>query len=178
MVDGDCFAPSNLNRQLLCDMDGISRPKAQVAKEKARAANPLTEVEAFQSVLGEKNAEQLMCGMDLVLDALDNIEGRFVLAESAHRLKIPFIHAAATGWWGQISTFPAESSRNLASIYGERRSRDAAEISMGVPGPTPAVIGSLEAMEAIRILSGRKPAYANQLFYFDGESGRMEVLPL
>jgi molybdopterin-synthase adenylyltransferase len=178
VVDGDTFAPSNLNRQLLCETQHLSKPKALVAKARVHAINPFVEVDAFPEILDDTNAEALLQGMDLVLDALDNLPGRFVLAEIAHRLGIPFIHAAATGWWGQVSTFMPDSTLDLTSIYGTKRSRDPAEIAMGVLGPAPALIGSLQSFEAIRLLSGRKPAYVNRLLFFDGESGVMELVPL
>ena len=128
--------------------------------------------------MDETNVDGLVRGMDLVLDALDNLQGRFVLADAARRFGIPFIHGAATGWWGQVSTFLPGSPLSLTAIYGTARSRDAAEIAMGVLGPAPSLIASLQVFEAIRLLGGRKPAYADRLLFFDGESGVMELLSL
>jgi molybdopterin-synthase adenylyltransferase len=178
LVDGDAFAPSNLNRQWLCDTEHLSQPKALVAEQQVRAINPLVEVEAFPEILEESNADSLVRGVDLILDALDNLPGRFLLAEIARRLEIPFLHAAATGWWGQVSTFMPGSPQDLSAIYGTRKSRDPTEVAMGVLGPAPSVIASLQAFEAIRLLAGRNPAYANRLLFFDGESGVMELIPL
>lgn len=176
LVDGDVFISSNLNRQLLCDTHQLSRPKAQVAAEAVQDINPLVAVEAFQQMAERENVGKLLPGMDLIVDALDNLPSRFLLADAARSLNLPFIHAAVAGWWGQITTFLPQSERDLKSIYGERSTRDAEELSLGVLGPTAAVIGSLEALEAIRILCGRNPAYADQLLYFDGESGRAETI--
>lgn len=178
VLDCDEFAPSNLNRQWLCDVKRISRNKAEVAAARIQAVNPFVLTEAFVEALNEKNTDRMVAGMDLVLDALDNLEGRFLLAGAARRARIPFVHAAATGWWGQVSTFLPDSPYDLAQIYGTRKSRDPAEDQEGVLGPTAAVIGSLEALEAIRILAGKKPSYAGRLLYFDGETGRTEILPL
>ena len=178
LVDGDTFAATNLNRQWLCDTRNLSQPKALVAERQVRAINPLVEVEAVPEILDETNAEGLVRGMDLVLDALDNLPGRFLLAEIAHRMGIPFLHGAATGWWGQVSTFMPDSTLALQAIYGARRNRDAKEIAMGVLGPAPSVIASLQAFEAIRLLSRKSPAYANRLLFFDGESGAIELIPL
>jgi molybdopterin-synthase adenylyltransferase len=178
VLDSDVFVTSNLNRQWLCDTRDIDRPKAPVAEERARSINPFILVESLNLTLNEENAEELMRGMDLVLDALDNIPGRYAAAGAAIRLAIPFIHAAVAGWWGQVSTFLPGSSRDLKNIYGRAHARDRVEESMGVLGPTAAVIGSLEALEAMRILAGRKPAYADRLLYFDGEGGQLEIIPL
>jgi molybdopterin/thiamine biosynthesis adenylyltransferase len=178
LVDGDLFVQSNLNRQLFCDTRRLSHPKAQVAGEQVRIVNPFVEVEVFNEELERGNVETLIGGMDLVLDALDNIETRFLVAETARQLSIPLIHAAVAGWWGQISTFLPGSAIDLGAVYGKRRSRHPSEDTVGVLGATAAVIASLEALEALRILCGRKSVYAEQLLYFDGETGRTEVVPL
>jgi molybdopterin/thiamine biosynthesis adenylyltransferase len=178
LVDGDVFAASNLNRQLLSDTRGLSRPKVLVAQETVQGVNPLVEVEAIGATLGEANADGLVRGSDLVLDALDNIEGRLILAKAARQLAVPFIHGAVAGWWGQVSTFLPNSPYDLSMIYGTQRSRDPAEQEIGVLGGTAAIIGSLQALEAVRILCGRPPAYRDALLYFDGESGRMEMSSL
>jgi molybdopterin/thiamine biosynthesis adenylyltransferase len=128
--------------------------------------------------MDEDNVESLIKGMDLVVDALDDLPVRFLLAEAAKHAKIPFIHAAATGWWGQISTFLPGSFFDLHDVYGQETEQDPAVEMMGALGPAPAVIGGLAAFEAIRLLSGRNSAYADQLLYLDGESGRMDVVPL
>jgi molybdopterin/thiamine biosynthesis adenylyltransferase len=178
LVDCDSFAPSNLNRQWLSEVANLSRPKAEIAREKVAAINPFVEVEAMCMLMEEHEAESLVAGTDLVLDALDNIDGRFVLAEAAARVGVPFIHAAVAGWWGQITTFLPGSGAGLRKVYGNRRRKDAAEEAAGVLGPTAAVIGSLQAFEALRLLAGRTPIYENRLLYFDGESGSIEILPL
>jgi len=177
VVDGDVFAPGNLNRQLLCDTTRIDRPKAEAAAETIRNINPLIRAEAVPEIMQEHNVGRLVEGMHLVLDALDNLPGRFILARAARRAGIPFIHGAVAGWWGQVTTLEPESPHGLESVYGRSKSRDPAEEPLGVLGPTAAVIGSLQAFEAVRILSGKKPAYSEQLLYFDGEAGRTEMIP-
>jgi len=178
LADGDAFAHSNLNRQLLSDIRQLDRQKALVGKERVQAVNPLVEVEAFPVFVSEENVDEMIRGVDLVLDALDNLPGRFLLAEAARRSKIPFVHAAVAGWWGQISTFLPDAASDLKMIYGGRRMRDSVEESVGVLGPLAAVIGSMEALEALRLLSGKEPAFAGRLLYYEGESGRVEIVPL
>jgi molybdopterin/thiamine biosynthesis adenylyltransferase len=128
--------------------------------------------------MDEGNAGDMIGEMDLVVDALDDLPGCFILAEAAKHTRVPYIHAAATGWWGQISTFLPGSLFGMHDVYGHETERDPAVEMMGVLGPAPAVIGSLAAFEAIRLLSGRNSAYADHLLYLDGESGRMDVIPL
>ena len=161
---------------MFCDTEQLSRSKAEVAAEKVRAINPFVEIRAFPLLLDGQNGEELIGGADLALDALDNLAGRFILAEAARRLNIPFIHAAATGWWGQIATFLPDSPFSLKNVYGDRRTRDPAEEALGVIGPAPAIIAGMEVFEAMRILIGRKPAFSEGLLYFDGESGQTQMI--
>ncbi len=178
LVDPDVFVASNLNRQWMSDTAVLGRSKAATAAERVRAINPLVEVEAHAVELDVNNAFELLNGIGLAIDALDNLTARFDLEAGAVRRSIPFIHGAVAGWWGQISTFMPGSDHSLTEIYGARRQRDPAEEAMGVLGPTAAVVGSLQAMEAMRILTGREPAYKDRLLYFDGETGTSTILPL
>jgi len=178
LVDGGVFVPSNLNRQWWCDIQALSSLKAEVAGRQVRSINPLIEVEVLPTLMDENNAQSFVEGMDLVVDTLDDLAGHFLVAETAKRLGVSLIHAAATGWWGQISTFLPESFFDMHSVYGRGEEQSEPDEVMGVLGPAPAVIGGLAAFEAIRLLSGRNSAYADQLLYLDGESGRMDVIPL
>jgi len=178
LVDGGVFVPSHLNRQWLCDTPALSRPKAEVAGGRVPSINPLIAVEVFPTLMDENNVDSLVEGMDLVIDALDDLAGHFLLAETAKRMEVPFIYAAATGWWGQLSTFLPGSFMDMHSIYGYEEEPDEPDEVMGVLAPAPAVIGGLAAFEAIRLLAGRNSAYADQLCYLDGESGRLEVIHL
>ncbi|SMC22811.1 Molybdopterin or thiamine biosynthesis adenylyltransferase [Desulfacinum hydrothermale DSM 13146] len=176
--DGDTFAPSNLNRQWFSSSDTLGQPKAAVAAAVCRRLNPFVRLTALQLVLDQDTAERSIAGAQVVIDAVDNLAARFLLDRTRKSLRIPFIHGAVAGWLGQLTTFLPESPLTLRSIYGDRLERDPSEASLGVLGPTAAVIGSLEALEAIRVLAGRAPAHAGQLLYFDGESGSIHVVPL
>lgn len=178
MADGDRFAPSNLNRQWLCDTTRMDQPKAAVGREWLERINPFVEVDPRDVLITEENAAALLEGADLVLDAFDNIPGRLVAARAAAERRLPFIHGAVAGWWGQMVTLMPDSRIDLGAIYGTRRARDPAEKALGVLGSAAAVIGSLQAMEATRLLSGRTPAYAERMLYFDGEAGTMELIAL
>lgn len=178
LLDGDAFAPSNLNRQWFSEVGQLGRYKAHVVREGILRINPFIEIEAFNIPLDESNGERLLHNMSLCVDALDNLKTRFVLAEMCRRMGISFVHGAVAGWWGQISTFLPESPFSLDNIFAGRRTRDPGEESLGVPGFTASLIGSLQAMETIRILAGKEPCYSGKLLYFDGESGQTTLMPL
>ncbi|MBZ4660484.1 MAG: UBA/THIF-type binding protein [Desulfacinum sp.] len=176
--DSDTFASSNLNRQWFSCTDTLGRPKAAVAATVCRRINPFVRVTALQVTLDESTLHELAAGAHVLIDAVDNLPARFLMDRARRDYGIPFIHGAVAGWLGQLTTFLPESPLGLEHIYGERRERHASEQALGVLGPTAAVIGSLQALEAIRVLAGRPPAHAGRLLYFDGESGMMHVVPL
>ena len=178
LVDGDHFAPSNLNRQWFCDAESLGRNKAEIARDRIFKINPLLDVAAVPSHFGDSNAHQILDSVDLVLDALDNLPSRFQLFESARKLGLPLIHGAVAGWWGQVTTFMPGSAAHLDQVYGEHRHRSEAEEGLGVLGPAAALIGSIQSMEALRLLAGLSPAYAGSLLYYDGESGEQVRVPL
>jgi len=178
LLDPDIFVSSNLNRQWFSETATLGRSKAETAAERVLAINPFVEVEHHSLRLGEEKAFHLLAETRVAVDALDNLKARFALEAGARKRDIPFIHGAVAGWWGQMVTFPAHSPHSLQTIYGAMRHRDPAEEAMGVLGPTASVIGSLQAMETLRILAGRNPAHADRLLYFDGDTGAFTTLPL
>ncbi len=177
LVDGDVFAVTNLNRQWFSDLDSLGRNKADTARKRLGRINPFVEVEALPCTLDASNAMQLLDTMDLVVDAVDNLPSRFELFEAAQRAGIPFIHGAVAGWWGQVATFLPGSRTHLHQVYGGRRERAEAEEHLGVLGATAALIGSLQALEAVRLLAGRRPAHAENWLYYDGETGEQVRVP-
>lgn len=180
LVDSGDFDQSSLNRQWFCDIKEIARPKVESTKDRVRLINPFIDVEVFHTYIDDKSVTYLVEGMDIIIDALDCLKGRFLLASTAKRLGLPFIHSAAVGWWGQLCTFLPDSLLDLHSVYGYGYGYEHDEESklMGVLGPAPAVIGGLAAFEAIRLITGKNPAYADQLCYLDGENGRVDVIQL
>ncbi len=178
IIDGDAFAASNLNRQWFSTVPDLGRPKAQVAGEVVSRINPLVRVEAVAEMLTEDSVDGLLEGMHLALDALDNLPARYVVADGARKAGIPFIHAAVSGWWGQVSTFLPEFAHGVRNIYGGKTSRDPVEDAMGVLGPTASLTGNLQVFEAMRLILGKPPAYTHRLAYFDGETGTLEHIPL
>ena len=89
VADGDVFEPSNLNRQLLSEVPLLGVSKARAAAERIRRVNPEVSVEAVESFLTEENAQSLIASCDAVLDGLDNIESRRILAQACGRAGIP-----------------------------------------------------------------------------------------
>ena len=98
-VDGDVFEPSNLNRQILSQEALLGVPKARAARERVQAVNSAVTVRAVESFLDGDNADGLVRGQDLVLDALDNAGARLILEDACARQGVTIVHGAIQGWW-------------------------------------------------------------------------------
>ena len=97
VVDGDVFEPSNLNRQLLSSVPVLGISKVGAAAEHIARVNPETEVDAVEDFLTEENVHSLITGCDVVLDALDNIPSRKILASACSEAGIPYVYGAISG---------------------------------------------------------------------------------
>ncbi len=151
LIDSDVIEEHNLNRQLLSSLDVLNRAKVEVAAERVRAINPAVTVTPLQTVFSSDNGRELMQGADLVLDGLDTIPARLELAKICHEMSIPLVHGAIAGWYGQVATqMPGEDIS--PQIFGMSPPNKGIESDMGNPSFTPAVVGSLQAAEACKIL--------------------------
>jgi molybdopterin/thiamine biosynthesis adenylyltransferase len=110
VVDGDVFESSNLNRQLLSDVPRLGISKAKAAADHVVRVNPDVSVEAVGEFLTESNAAALLAGCDAVMDALDNIQSRKILASACETAKIPYVYGAIQGWVAQAGiSMPGEN---------------------------------------------------------------------
>lgn len=179
VCDPDRFEESNLNRQALARGDRLGRPKAECAAEEAAALNPAVEVRAVVAQAGADNLPRLLAGTEVVLDCLDNLPARYELEAAAREAGVTYVHAAVAGFEGFVMTV-APGDPGLAGLYGpEPTAKEAsAETRMGVPTPTPAVVGTLQAWEAARVLLGRPALSGGRVLHLDLELPATEVFTL
>lgn len=164
-VDGDVFDETNLNRQILSNEDTLGESKALIAQKRMKLVNPLIEVKPITSRISEENAEEILFGHDLVIDAIDKIDTRFLLQNMASKLNIPMVHGAIAGWYGQVSTiFPGDNTLN--KIYPTKDIRGL-ESELGNPSFTPATIASIQVSEALKVLLNKGTLLRNKLLYID-----------
>jgi tRNA A37 threonylcarbamoyladenosine dehydratase len=98
LIDGDTFSKSNLNRQILATQETVGLPKARVAKERVEAIDPAIQVCAKEAFLGEQTAPELLGGeFDFVLDCIDNVPAKLLLAEHCRKEQIPLLMCCGTG---------------------------------------------------------------------------------
>lgn len=172
VVDGDVFEPSNLNRQLLSEVPLLGVSKAKAAAAKVSRVNPETEVEAIAGFLTEKNARQLVLSCDAVLDGLDNIDSRRILAKECEKAKIPFIYGAVSGWVAQAAvSMPGDHL--VETLYPE----EVVLKNKSVLSFTPALCASIQVALCVKLLTGR-PVETGKLFYFDLLNQEFESIPI
>ena len=180
LVDEDAFDLSNLNRQTLATIADLGIDKSAVAAEKVRLINPYVKTTVFNEHVDQNNIDKVIGDSDIVIDALDNVLTRVIVSRTAKEKGIPYIHGAIHGTLGQITVFLPNSDKtyeemfNLPSI-GKELDDDTIEtlkgVTSGVPpviGPTPNLIGCLEAFEAYKIITGvGKVTVAPKILTFD-----------
>ncbi|MBN2126147.1 MAG: HesA/MoeB/ThiF family protein [Deltaproteobacteria bacterium] len=174
VVDQDVFDETNLNRQALSDMGAIGEGKASKAALAVASFNPGTEVTTHRVRLRSENAAKILMKSHVVVDALDTIRDRFVLEDAARALGIPLVHGALAGFEGRVMTiFPGDPG--LRDLYGGPGGEDpdprSPEALMGVPPLAPALIGTLQAMEVVKILLGRGEVFRNTMVHVALETG-------
>jgi molybdopterin/thiamine biosynthesis adenylyltransferase len=180
LVDKDAYDLSNLNRQTLATIKDLGLVKSQVAAEKVRLINPYVKTTTFNEHIDQTNIDKVISDSDIVIDALDNVLTRVIVSRKAKEKGIPYIHGAIHGTMGQITVFLPNSDKtyeemfNLPSV-GKELDDETIEalknVTSGVPpviGPTPNLIGCLEAFEAYKIITGvGKVTVAPKILTFD-----------
>ncbi len=157
---------SNLNRQILHGERAIGKNKALSARKTLNRINPLVEVTPLTEAIEPENIAALVADARLIVDCLDNFQTRFVLNRYAVQAGLPLIHAGVTGLCGQITFVHPPHTACLACLVPEA---PPAEI-FPILGATAGLLGCLEAMEAIKYLTGTGELLKGRLLFCDGES--------
>jgi adenylyltransferase/sulfurtransferase len=170
LIDRDYVEESNLQRQLLYTEEDTRAglPKAEAARRHLLQANSAIRIEACVSDLNPEDAEELLGGAQVILDGTDNFETRLLINDYAVRESIPWIYGAAVGSYGIAMPILPGDSACFRCIYPEPPAgvQPTCETA-GVMGPVTSVIGSIQAMEAIKILAGRAESVRRKIFRAD-----------
>lgn len=163
VCDGDTIVPSNLNRQLLADMESLGRSKTEAACARAALVNPEAAVEARPVFLTADNALGLIAGHDLALDALDSPAARRILASACRQAGIPLVHGAIRGWYAQAAVILPDSGM-MEQLYP---ADVPAAPDQGSLSPTVGLCAAIQAGEAVKLLCGRPSPLAGRLLWVD-----------
>lgn len=173
IADGDCVEFSNLNRQFLHKTSSIGMLKAESARDTIISLNPDVNVITVPDWITEDNVDLMIRSSNLVIDALDSYDARFILNRAVFRLNKPMIHGAVEGLSGQMTTIIPGETPCLSCLI----ERAPPVRKPPIIGATAGVIGSLQAQEAVKFLTGTGSLMTGRLFIFDGANGIFEILP-
>jgi molybdopterin/thiamine biosynthesis adenylyltransferase len=176
VIDFDTFDETNKNRQPLCSEKSLRKSKTEVAVNMVRSINPGVDITAYRARLTSSNAPKLLFGSDVIADALDNIHDRFTLEKTTKKLRIPLVHGAVAGFEGWMMTiFPDDSG--LKYLYkgeeAKKRNAKSPEAILGVRALAPSIIGTLQAMEVLKIILNRGKIFRNSIAHVDLEKGQL-----
>ena len=177
VVDNDRVGLSNLQRQIIHRTQDEGVGKAQNATTFVLALNPNVTVMPHDVRLDAGNADALVADYDVVLDGTDNFDTRRIVAEACERAGKPLVSGAVSMWDGQVTVF-LPGGRRFADLYPVTPSAEdlpSCEV-VGVMGPITGVIGTLMAMEAIKLITGAGEPLAGRLLLYDGRSARFTEL--
>lgn len=172
IVDMDVVDQSNLNRQILHFGRDIGRKKTASAEEKLQALNPDITVKAIDVKIEESNAVKLIGKADGIVDAMDNYPTRYLLNDVAIAKKIPLFHGGIRGFYGQATTIIPGITPCLKCIFPKAPPKEV----FPVVGVTPGIIGTIQANEVIKFLTGCGELLTNRLFIWDGMQAHAEEL--
>ncbi|ASN05231.1 ThiF family adenylyltransferase [Virgibacillus necropolis] len=169
IIDRDYVELSNLQRQLLFDEEDVEKalPKAIAAKNKLEKINRTTKIEAIVGNVTARNVEELVNGIDVVLDGTDNLSTRFILNDCCYKQGIPFSYGGAVSSRGMNAFFIPQKTPCLRCLIPETLNGGQTCDTIGVIAPIVDMVASLQVTETIKYLTGNEDALRNTLRTFD-----------
>lgn len=180
IVDFDVVDASNLQRQILHNVHRLGQPKTDSARETLTALNPDVKVEPFNVRLGADNVLDIMSGYDVVVDGGDNFPTRYLVNDASLHLKVPVVHGAIFRFEGQASVFQPYEGPCYRCLFPEPPPPELAPscAEAGVLGVLPGIVGSVEAMETIKLLLGIGEPLVGRLLTYDALTEEFRTLKL
>jgi adenylyltransferase/sulfurtransferase len=180
IVDSDEVSTSNLQRQILYTSDDITKPKAETAAVRLRLMNPHVEVSAYPVRFTTENASSVLAGYDIAVDCTDNYSTRYILSDATLRAGIPMVYGAVREFMGQVSVFNYRGGPSYRDLYPEEIHLASGEKPgpPGVMGPLPGIIGSAQACEIIKIITGAGDVLSGRLMQVDMLNQRIDIISL
>jgi sulfur-carrier protein adenylyltransferase/sulfurtransferase len=178
LVDDDRVDESNLHRQVLHTTDRIGMRKVDSAVVALQRANPEVRVQTFPGRLTAANADALVAGQKVVIDATDRLDARYAINDAAVRARVPLIHGSVYRWEGQVTTIMPFRGPCYRCLHPNQPPEELAPDCdvAGVMGVVPGLIGMLQATEALKILLGAGEPLVGRLLHVDALTGRFEEL--
>ena len=174
LADPDVVDRSNLQRQVLYAEADIGRPKVDAAAERLAGLNPHVFVAGYNGAFDAASADELVSGVDLVLDGTDDFGVRFCVNAACVRHGKPLVSGAIGRWTGQIGVFGAQPCYRC--LVPEIPPDAETCVAVGVVGALAGVIGSMMALEAIKLITGAGEALTGRLMIYDALAGETRTV--
>jgi molybdopterin/thiamine biosynthesis adenylyltransferase len=172
IVDADIVELSDLNRQILYSEEDVGEQKVTAAQRKLSRLNSGIEITPVFAKITEENVLSFIEGARVVVDGLDNSATRLVVNAACVKQKTAYIYGGVSRLRGMVTTIIPGETPCLACLRPEGVG------GLGVLGVTPAIIASLQALEAIKLLIGQSPALAGKLLLFNGDNMKFQLLEI
>lgn len=166
VVDSDVLEASNLQRQIVHTTEDLGLPKIASAQRALEALNPDCRVRGFAERLTAANAPLIFEEFDFVVDATDNFDSKFLIADACYAANKPYSHAGILTFFGQTMTVIPGRTACYRCLF-EKPPDETTEPPQGPVGALPGVIGSIQALEAIKYITGCGELLTNRLLTFD-----------
>ena len=169
IADADVVDLSNLQRQIIHATEDVNKPKVQSAKETIEKMNPDVTVNTYRVFVDSSNILDLIKDYDFVIDGTDNFPAKFLINDACVMAKKPFCHAGIIRFKGQLMTYVPGQGPCYRCVFKNPPPKDAVPTckQAGVVGAMGGVIGSLQAMEAIKFIVGQGNLLTGNLLTYD-----------
>ena len=169
IIDMDVVDESNLQRQILHNVDRVGERKVDSAKKTLTALNPDVDVVTYDTRLGADNIMEILDGYDVVVDGADNFPSRYLLNDASVKLGIPVVHGSIFRFEGQVTVFDPRNGPTYRDMLPEPPPAEFAPscAEAGVLGVLPGIVGSIQALEAIKLILGLGEGLSGRLVAFD-----------
>lgn len=180
IADADVVDLSNLQRQVLHTTDDIGIPKVESAAQKIRAINPHVKVNTYREYLYSGNIREIIREYDFVLDGTDNFPTKFLINDACVMEKVPFSHAGILRFQGQLMTVIPGESICYRCVFNEPPPEGSVPScrEAGVIGAMAGVIGTLQAMEAIKFITGAGELLTGKMLTYDALTNKFRTVKL
>ncbi len=179
LVDQDTVEINNLHRQALYSLADIRYPKVEAAARRIKEVNPETKIEPIAENLDADNVATIVADADCVVDGLDNMQTRYLINRYCVEKKIPFIFGGAIGMEGNVAVFKSPETPCLECVLPGLNDADLPTCdTRGVLGATTGIVGSIQAMETVKVLAGIEPQSRGKLMVFDFAQSEFRTVDL